>query len=467
VRGEIMRPYPLDEIRRNVHGIRLSAGGNVTISGVTIDSRTARPGDLFFALRGERFDGHDFLADAARGGCIAAIVARDANVSTDMHKLFGAGLIGVRDTRVAFGELAAFCRRSLPADVIAVTGSNGKTTVKLMIHHILSRRLSGSASPKSFNNDVGVPLTLLAVGAGEDYVVCEVGSNAPGEIATLSGICRPDVAVITSIAETHLERLGSLEGVAVEKAAILTALQQRGLAIVWADSELLDKAVRPYESRVISFGVSPQADLRLTGYKPKKTGQRFELNGRLWVDLPLLGRHNALNALAAIAVAQRFGFTQEDAAAALADFAGAAMRLERLKFGKVTVINDAYNANPASVTAAAGVLAETPARRRVMIVGDMRELGERREQLHRDTGRRIAAGKLDLLIGVGPLGRYIAEGAVETGLKVATFETVKDACAEVAGCLRSGDLVLIKGSRAMEMERLIEPIRRKFAKIRR
>jgi len=210
----------LEEIRRAVRGRYRTAAEALAVSGVTIDSRTAKAGDLFVAIRGERFDGHDFLTQAASAGCVSAVVRMDAPLPEALRKRFGGPIIGVEDTTTALGLLGAHHRRVVPAAVVGVTGSNGKTTVKRMIHHILSRKMAGTCSPKSFNNSIGVPLTLLDVSAGDDYVVCEIGSSAPGEIAQLAAIVRPNVAVITSVAPTHLEKLGSLAGVAVEKASI-------------------------------------------------------------------------------------------------------------------------------------------------------------------------------------------------------------------------------------------------------
>ena len=460
-----MKDLTTDEARLAVHGWWLTRGRPAQVRGVSIDSRTASPGDLFVAIRGERFDGHQFLDQAGRAGCVGAVVDRGYTPAEGLGDLFAGGVIGVRDTRRALGDLAAWNRGRCRAAVIAVTGSNGKTTVKRMIHHILSRRAPGSCSPSSFNNDIGLPLTLLGVQPGDDYVVCEVASSGPGEVLELGRICRPDVAVITSIGPTHLEKLGSVERVAAEKASLLGRLEPGGLAVIWGDSELLDKAVRGYEARKIRFGVSDACDLRVTGFEAAGAGQRFELNGRVWVELPVPGRHNAVNALAAIAVAQRFGAGRDDAAAALRDFEAVEMRLEWIDTGCGTIINDAYNANPASVLAAARTAASCPARRRVMIVGDMRELGDSAEALHRQAGRDIAATGVHLLVGVGPLGGLVAEAAAEGGMPTEAFASVRQACRKVPRLLCAGDLVLIKGSRAMEMERLVAPVRAAFEKI--
>jgi len=454
-----MKTLSLEEVRAAVGGRWASEGEIAAVRGVATDSRTAREGELFFALRGARFDGHAFLAQAAAAGCCAAVVADDAAIDCAAAAAFPGRLIAVADTTRALGDLAAHHRRLVRAAVVAVTGSNGKTTVKRMVHHILSRRLRGSASPKSFNNAVGVPLTLLAVAPDDDYVVCELGTNAPGEIAALAEMSRPDVAVITSVGPSHLERFGTVERIAAEKAAILGPLAGDGLAVVWADSEPLDRAVRPYGRRPVRFGQSPSADLRLTGREARGSRQRFQLNGQAWFDLPLPGRHNALNALAAVATAGRFGFSPRQAGEALADFRGEPMRLEWQALAGGTVINDAYNANPASLAAAAEVLAAAGGRRKVIIVGDMLELGEQAEALHLQAGRGLAAAGVDLVVAVGALGRYIAQGAAEDGCAAAAFDDVPAAAARMGELLAAGDTVLLKASRGAALERLLDSVR--------
>ncbi len=458
-----MKPLTVEQVRRAVGGRWLAPSDEATALRVTTDSRDVRPGDLFVALKGPRFDGHAFLAVAAAGGCVGAIVSRHIDLPADIDAAFPGGLIGVSDTTAALGELAAWHRREVTARVIAVTGSNGKTTVKEMIHAVLSRRWRGTRNIKSFNNNIGLPLTLLGVGGEDDYVVCEIGTNAPGEIAALADIAGPDIAVITSIAEAHLEGLGSIEAVAVEKASILSPLGRDGVGIVWADSDLLARATVRYAVRCLSFGLAEGADLRLTAYQSDGRRSRFEVNGRLWVDLPLPGKHNALNALSALAVAREMGMDETEAADALAAMRPVSMRTEWIEAGTVTIINDAYNANPASMRAAGDVLASADGSRRVMIAGDMRELGPRAEQLHQQVGADLARCGVDLLIGVGSLGRYIAKGAADAGLAAEAFDAIGPAAESVCALLDDGDVVLIKGSRAMGMDAVIEPIRSAFA----
>jgi len=455
-----MIPMSMDEIRRCVHGRWCSEGVDVMIEGVSIDSRTANPGDLFIAIRGENFDGHDFLPAAAQAGCIGALVDIDGcqiGLAEENDRRFGAGMISVDDTIKALGLLAVEHRKNASVTtVIGVTGSNGKTTTKRMIDHILSRRFSGSGSPKSFNNNIGVPLTLLGVNRNDDYVVCELGSNAPGEIRHLTAMASPNIGVITSIGPTHLEKLGSIEQVAVEKASMLGLLADDALAVVWGDSDELNHSSRAFEGRMIKFGRSEQCQLRLSDYRAVGRGCVFEINGRLEVKLSVTGSHNALNAMAAIAVAQRMGVDPVDAAGELADFAGVPMRQEWIQAGPISIINDAYNANPSSLAAAGEVLSTAEGLRRVLIAGDMLELGDAAEDFHRQAGQRLGQSNVDLLIGVGALGRYIAIGAQDADVETLSFDSVEDILAEIVDLLQPGDAVLIKGSRSMGMERLVE-----------
>ena len=457
-----MRSFTPEEIRRAVRGRWRWPAGPVAVKSVSTDTRTAGESALFVALRGNRFDGHSFLDKAASIGCITAVVDQSVSLDDELIKRFQGGVIGVPDTTVALGDLASEVRQHLPGTIVAVTGSNGKTTVKRMIDHILSKKLKGYAGVKSYNNAVGVPLTLFAAGAHHDYVICEVGTNSPGEIAALTRIVHPDVAVITSVAAVHLEKLLDVEHVAIEKASLLAGLSPTGVAVVWADSDSLERALKVYDARMIRFGADETAQLRLTGYEPRLGGGRFEVNGRRWVDLPVPGEHNALNALAAIAVAQRFGFEQDEAAGALADYVGEEMRLEPIRAGTVLLVNDAYNANPSSLIAAVNALASFAGHRRVVVAGDMLELGPAGPELHRLAGERLAEMGVGLVVGVGELGKHIAEGAAADGAATEQMESVEIACEEVPKLLKSGDVVLIKASRAVRMERLAEPIQAAF-----
>jgi UDP-N-acetylmuramoyl-tripeptide--D-alanyl-D-alanine ligase len=366
-----------------------------------------------------------------------------------------------------------------------VCGSNGKTTTTRLVHAILSVRLRGSCPAKSFNNDIGVPLTILAAREGDQFLICEVGSNAPGEIALLASVVQPDIAVITSIGREHLEKLGSLEGVAREEAAVLRDIRPGGAAIVTADSPLLADALRVLTASgrtAITFGKSDHADLRLSslehfasqashgtnlgtpsheGAHPPADSIRFGVNARSTFTTPMVGEHNALNAIAAIGVARRMGLSDGDISVGLAGAVGPDMRLQRSCVGGVTIINDAYNANPESTLAALRTFAQLygSAARRVVVLGDNRELGDAGPDAHRELGRAaVELASIDRLICVGELAALAAEvfQAARGPQAVARFADLEAGCdRDAARLLQAGDAVLLKGSRRMGLERIV------------
>ncbi|RMH14432.1 MAG: UDP-N-acetylmuramoyl-tripeptide--D-alanyl-D-alanine ligase [Planctomycetota bacterium] len=431
--------------------------------GVTIDSRQARPGQVFVALRGERTEGHRFVGRAAERGCPLAIVEH-----TDEPLPDSIGIIRVESTIEALGRLAAAYRRSaLALRVIAVTGSCGKTTTVRLIDAVLSQRLRGSASPRSFNNAIGVPLTLLNARPSDNYVVCEVGTNAPGEIETLARICEPDVAVITNIGRAHLERLGSVDGVAREKASLLAHLRGGGLAFVPAECGALHRHIRLFDrERLVTIGVGPEADLRVTGVVASPAGVRFSLNDRVNFEVPLLGEHNAINAAIAVGVGRRLGLGDEEIRAGLSRARGAEMRGQLVRLGPVTVINDAYNANPESMIAGLKVLATWRDARRVAVLGDMLELGDAALSEHRIVGEWMAAARAaEVVVLVGPLAREML-GPIASAIgeeSVHWFETLDgSSCSAVSSLIEPGDVVLLKGSRRMGLERIAADLERRF-----
>lgn len=475
-----MKPLTFEETIAGLEGALDKPAPKGSVTRIVIDSRQVEPHDLFIAIKGDRFDGHDFVGEALTRGAQAAVVSQsyEPPLATSAGALpSDATLIRVDDTVLAMGRLARYYRRRVihgSVTVIAVTGSNGKTTTKMMIHHVLSGRWPGKASLKSFNNEIGVPLTLLSADPGERFVICEVGTNAPGEIAALAKMVEPEIAVLTGISEAHLERLGSIENICEEKLSLFKYLPTDGFAICNADHEALRARVFTGRSlpdvKMLTFGFCEQADLRLTDVRVvpgegdgASVGLAFKVNDRFEYRLPVPGRHNAVNALAAIAVARRMGLDHDEIAERLATFSLPAMRLQVERFGDMTVINDAYNANPASLAAAVDVLVETPASgRRVLIVGEMRELGPASDELHIKAAERIAGSGVDFVVTVGPSAETMTKTIEqESGDAIASvsFETTADAKKTLASYLRADDTVLLKGSRAVGLEQLIDVLK--------
>ncbi|MBI5863796.1 MAG: UDP-N-acetylmuramoyl-tripeptide--D-alanyl-D-alanine ligase [Planctomycetes bacterium] len=448
--------FMLSEVVAAVEGrIRadLPAG---SASGVSTDSRTLRGGEVFFAVRGENFDGHDFVLDALKRGACAAVVA--AKQAADLHRAHlaagGAGLlIEVEDPVIALGRLAAFHRSQAAAEVIAIVGSNGKTTTKALIDHVLSAKLRGRASPKSFNNNIGVPHTLLSVEAADDYVVVEIGTNAPGEIAHLARLVQPDMVVLTSIGEEHLEGLKDLTGVAREECSVFETLAEGAFVAFPADAPHVRERLPQRPTTLVSFGAGRDANLRVGAVRYESDGLHFRINDRFDYVLPMPGAHNAQNAAGAIAVALRLGFDHRAIADRLRSFQPPPMRMETRSLGGITIINDAYNANPASMRAAIEMLEEYPcAGRRIVAVGEMRELGARSAAEHEALGRRLARGRLDCVLLVGPTVEWLA--AQFSGRTTAEpVESVDECGRRLAALARPGDVVLLKASRAVGLER--------------
>jgi len=464
--------------------IRTAAGGNWIarpddldaptrpMQGVSTDTRSIRQGQVFVALRGDNFDAHDFLEGALDHGASMLIVDNPIKADADLARYArGVGILRVPDTGKALVKMAAAYRQTLEGTrVIAVTGSNGKTTTTRLIDSVLSTRLRGTCSTKSHNNIIGVPLTVLAAHPGDQYLICEVGMNAPGEIAPLGRICEPDVAVITSIGRAHLDAFGDMHGIAKEKASLLSYLRPGGVAVVTADTPHLAEFLRPI-SNVVTFGRDPKADLRVTSVihaADGTSGLRFTVNDRFEYSIPLLGEHNAMNAAAAIAVGRRLGLDHADIAAGLAGAKPADMRLARLNYAGIDVFNDAYNASPESMVAGIRTFATLTAgaKRRVLILGDMLELGAHSAEAHAEVGDFIRDHcPVDLLVTVGPGALLIAErfsADSKSRGKLMIHSSMDDAqAAKIAERLAPGDSVLVKGSRRIGLERVVKAIEKR------
>lgn len=437
-----------------------------TLAGVGIDSRSDLAGKCFVAIKGEHHDGHDYLRQAVDAGADLLIVHHHP-LERDLPP--HVGVLQVDDTRAALGRLACAYRRQLRRTrVIAITGSAGKTTVKHLLDAVLSTSMRGSAAPRSYNNDIGVPLTILRTDPQDEYLIVEIGANRPGEIDQLAAMVQPDVAVITMIGRAHLGGFGSLETVAREKATLLRHMQSNALAVVNADSPHLRRHIHTAESLVL-FGQADDADLRLTDWGADEGDWRFEVDGRDRFRLGLPGKHNALNALAVVAVARQLGITDRRIDAALGQCEPVEMRMSCHRIGDIIVYNDAYNANPDSVIAAVTTFAElaADATRRVLVLGDMLELGEAAPQLHREIGQFVVdldrGAPIDHVILVGPLAQNLAapiRGVWPANRLTLLSEMNAKTAAATAGLLQPGDTVLLKGSRAVALEQVMDAIKR-------
>jgi len=445
---------------------------DIVFTGVSTDTRTIHPGDLFFALKGGNFDGHDFVLEAFLKGAAGAVVSREIETCTDTcgeqedsrrsHESDGRAIIRVADTLAALGDLAAFYRRRFDLPVVAVTGSVGKTTTKEMIAAVLGRRFRTLKNELNFNNEIGVPLALFQLNAEHRAAVLEMAMRLPGEIARLAEIAQPTVGVITNIGLSHVERLGSIEAIAAAKAELLRALPARGLAVLPADERFFEMLLGACGCRAVSFGLSGTADVR---------GRNVEVDaeGRAAVDvsignaslfrlrLPTLGEHNVLNALAAAAVGWQMGIGPDEIRRALEEFSPPEQRASVIHSPQgFVVFDDSYNASPASMAAALSTLLKMSGERKIAVLGDMLELGEYAADEHREIGRLAARSGVFLLVTVGQLAKSIAEGAKEAGLdkveSVLTSEDAAELAAEIAG---PGDIILVKGSHAMGMEKVV------------
>ena len=427
---------------------------------VGIDTRECLDSGMFVAIAGPHHDGHDHLAAAVQSGAMAAMVER----VPEGHDAARCPLLVVDDCRTSLGILAARHRTTLNTTVVvAITGSVGKTTTRHLLESVLASQGPGTASIRSFNNDLGVPLTLLSARAGDRWLLAEVGTNAPGEILHLGKMVQPDIAIITGTGRSHLEGFGDEASVAREKASLLDTLSSDGYAFVNIDRpallpELADR--HPHAWSLVTYGNTGDASIYLANREIHDGQQRIETSEGFFSLCGLAGEHNAINALPVIEVAKRLNVREDDIRKGLESVTPPPMRMEHVELPNSTSVwNDAYNANPESMTAAFATFCEmtNAHERRVAIVGDMLELGDQSQRLHREVGATVAASHLDLLVGIGEGGKSIVSGALAAGHTGATmtFDSSDDpnAIADVCQC---GDQVLLKASRGVGLERILE-----------
>ncbi|HMC30390.1 MAG TPA: UDP-N-acetylmuramoyl-tripeptide--D-alanyl-D-alanine ligase [Candidatus Angelobacter sp.] len=428
--------------------------------GYSIDSRTLNPGDLFIAIVGERFDGHDYVEAALEKGAVGAIVQAGKSVVGDPRRL-----LHVEDTIKALQSLGAAARRLWGKPLLAVTGSAGKTTTKEIMAHILAVRFRVMKSSGNLNNHIGLPLQLLKLEAEHDLAVVEMGMNHADEIRALGALAHHDLAVVTTVAPVHLEFFSSLKEIARAKYEIIETLHPGGVAVLNADDDYVCQFGRDFKGKVVTFGIKRAADVSAQKIKLNGAeGSTFELvagSVREAVTFPLVGEHNIYNALAAAVAAMDRGITPSQAAVALSGIRPPEKRGQVLEIGGATIINDCYNSNPRALEAMIDTLASMKAARHILVAGEMLELGPTAETLHRDCGRHAAEKKIDVVIGVRGLAKALAEGACGAGTQAQFMETPEQAGDWLARNLRPGDAVLLKASRGVKLERALEMLQEK------
>lgn len=433
---------------------------HLPVTGYSIDSRTIGKGQLFFAIKGEKFDGHDFVQTALDRGAAAAVVSNEFSGSGN--------LLRVKDTLAALQMLANKVRHVWGHTVIGVTGSAGKTTTKEAIAQVLAAKYRVQKSEGNFNNHIGLPLQLLRIEPETEIYVSEMGMNHAGEITALAKIAEPNVGVVTMVAPVHLEFFDSIEGIAKAKKELIDALPPEGTAILNGDDARVRKFNEGRRGRAIYFGLGERSDVRAVNVvEHGSAGSEFEVAAhgeRVKVKLPLVGRHNIANALAAIAAGIEQGVSLPAAGEALAQLKPSDKRGEVVEIGGATVVNDCYNSNPKALQSMIDALLAMPAKRHIVVAGEMLELGPAGEELHRECGRYAAEHGVTQLIGVRGLAEPMVDAAREKGLAAEFFETPEEAGQWLANNVHKEDAVLLKASRGVKLEKAIEEWKKLAAK---
>jgi UDP-N-acetylmuramoyl-tripeptide--D-alanyl-D-alanine ligase len=435
----------------NVIGVQAPTDARIT--GWSVDSRTVAPGDLFVALRGPNYDGNAYVDDALGKGAVAAVADKEEHEARKNEPV-----LFVPDSLTALQEIASWARNRWNGDVVGITGSAGKTSTKDVIAEMLAVKMPVGKTMGNFNNHVGVPLSILRLPANARVAVLEIGMNHAGEIRDLSKIARPRIGVVTNVGHAHIEAFDSIEGVAAAKRELIEALPPDGIAVLNADDPLVSRFRDVHKGRTISFGLNEGADIRAEHPELTSEGIRFFVNGGRF-ESRLMGRHSILNLLAGFAVASIYGIEPEQLTAILSELSAGSMRGQRFTHNGILILNDCYNSNPDAARAMIDVLRETPARRRIAVLGEMLELGRWAESLHRDVGCYVANCGIDVLVGIRGEARHLVDAAREAGQAVdaAFFSpdavTAGDHLRQIA---RPGDVILFKGSRGTHVEQALE-----------
>ena len=444
----------VDEILKACDGRLVSGDFRKRVSKISTDTRAIKQNEMFLAIKGRRFDGHRFIKEAIRKRAAGVIISGQVcKIPEDMVS------IEVKDTLSALQNIAGYHRGKFTLPVIAITGSNGKTTTKEMLSSILSRKFRTLRSKASFNNEVGVPLSLLEISTRHEVCILEIGMSRKGEIAHLAGVARPDIGIITNTGSAHIGNFRSLGEIAEAKSELLEIVS--GTCILNADDKHYGILKRRCRGKVISFGLKKKADFHAGSLVLMSSGSSFRLNGKLEVKLRVQGNHNVYNALAAIAASSCFNIGMRDVCSALKNFRLPAWRGEIKKCRAIKIINDTYNANPDSMRAAIELFMERK-ERKILVIADMLELGKEAERYHEELGRFIARSNVDILFTTGDFAGIAAQSAKESGMKeVFSYRTKRGLVKKLLSVLKPCDIILVKGSRAMGMEAVVERIEEK------
>ncbi len=429
---------------------------NAIARGYSIDSRTLQPEDLFFAVRGERLDGHAFVEASLAKGAVGAVV-RKGHPEHDPAKT---SLLAVDDPLVALQHLGAAVRRLWGKPLIGVTGSAGKTTTKEAIAHVLATRHRVLKSQGNLNNHFGMPLQLLKLEPEHELAVIEMGMSHAGEITELAKLARPDCGVATMVAPVHLEFFDSIAAIARAKYELIESLPAGGIAVLNADDEYVSQFGRDFHGKVVTFGMNKPSDVaarHIEWHGPGGSTFKIVADGQqAAATLPLLGEHSIYNALAAVAVGLQYGISVAEAAESLATLSAGDKRGEILSYAGATIINDCYNSNPKALDSMVRSLAQLPAQRRIVVAGEMLELGPAAEAMHREAGRHMANCGIDVLLGVRGLAKAMVEGGSAAGMRAEFVDTPEEAAEWLGREITSGDVVLLKASRGVRLERALE-----------
>ncbi|MDP2922050.1 MAG: UDP-N-acetylmuramoyl-tripeptide--D-alanyl-D-alanine ligase [Candidatus Omnitrophota bacterium] len=455
--------FTVKDVLGAVKGKLLSGNTEEILTGLSTDTRRIKKGELFVAIKGEKFDGHSFILDAVSKGA-GGILVQDGGITNENFKLPDVSFISVKDSVRALGDIGNFHRARFTIPIIGITGSNGKTTTKEMITAILSKKFNTLKNFGTENNNIGVPLTLMRLTDGHNIAVLEMGTNHLGEISRLSEIARPTVSVITNIGPSHLEYLEDMDTVFKAKSEILEFMDGGARLVLNYDDEYLRKMKTNFKTTW--FGINKEADFYADKINLEPDGINFRLNEKWDISLGVLGRHNVYNALSAIAASMDFGVSIDEIRDALKEFKVPNMRMEVKRFGDIKIINDTYNANPQSMKQAIEALRDMVTDgRKVLFAGDMLELGTFSGRFHHLVGKQAAESGIDLIVAVGKLAEYVAKGAQEAGMsdrKIKLCAVTREAREKVSKLIKKGDTILVKGSRAMRMEEIVEELELQF-----